>query len=274
MIHILNLGAGVQSTTVYLLAHEGKLHLDYAIFADTQEEPAAVYRHLDWMQTLNGIPILRRTRSKLGDDLSRGVNATGQRFASIPAYTAPDGVTPSTGQTRRQCSREYKTEVIWRAIRTELLGLKPRQRWPRDVLVQYFGISRDEASRSVRIKERVEQERHGAARFPLIEMGWTRSDCLRYLANQVPHEVLRSACVFCPYHSDQEWKRLKRDAVSWARILEIDRTLRKPGVIVNRGLKQKLYLHRSALPIEEVDLNENQLEFPGFVRECEGMCGV
>jgi len=45
-------------------------------------------------------------------------------------------------------------------------------------------------------------------------------------------------------------------------------------VIVNRGPKQKLYLHRSALPIDEVNLNENQLEFPGFIRECEGMCGV
>ncbi len=35
--HILNLGAGVQSTTVYLLNHAGVIvpRFDYAIFADT-----------------------------------------------------------------------------------------------------------------------------------------------------------------------------------------------------------------------------------------------
>jgi len=278
--HVLNLGAGVQSTTLYLLMREGFFELPggpaCAIFADTQEEPDAVYRHLDWLEALKpAYPfILRRTKGKLGDDLVNGVNSTGQRFASIPAYTSPEGVHPAAGQTRRQCSREYKTEVIWRTIRTEVLGLKPRQRWPRNAVTQYFGISRDEASRAVRIQERVRKERHGTARFPLLEMGWTRADCLRYLADKVPHQVPRSACVFCPYHSDQEWKRLKQDANAWARILEVDRQLRQPGVIVNRGLKQKLYLHRSARSMEEVDLNENQLEFPGFVRECEGMCGV
>lgn len=277
--HVLNLGAGVQSTTVYLLMCEGVVDVPAAgttaVFADTQEEPAAVYRHLDWLQAQNlSIPILRRTRGKLGSDLERGANSTGQRFASIPAYTSPEGVHPATGQIRRQCSREYKTEVIWRTIREELLELKPRQRWPRDALVQYFGISRDEAVRSVRIKERVEKERHGSARFPLLEIGWTRADCLRYLANKVPHDVPRSACVFCPYHSDHEWKRLKADAESWARIVEIDRLLRTPGVIVNRGVRQPIYLHRSGRPIDEVDLNESQLEFPGFVRECEGVCGV
>ena len=38
-IHVLSLGAGVQSTAVYLLAMEGEIHLDAAIFADTGDEP-------------------------------------------------------------------------------------------------------------------------------------------------------------------------------------------------------------------------------------------
>ena len=275
--HVLNLGAGVQSTTVLLLMHDRTIEVPdslVAIFADTQEEPSAVYRHLDWLEQEVRFPILRRTRGKLGDDLSRGVNATGQRHVTIPAFTGPDGVRPAAGQLRRQCSHEYKLEVIWRTMRGELMGLKPRQRWPRNALVQYFGISRDEAGRAVRIKQRVEEEGRGQARFPLIEMGWTRYDCLRYLRGRVPHEVPRSACVFCPYHSDSEWRRLKQDPEAWARIVYIDHRLREPGVIVNRGPKQQPYLHRSALPIDKVDFNESQMEFPSFVRECEGMCGV
>ena len=45
-LHILNLGAGVQSTTLYLMFMRGdiKPQIDYAIFADTGEEPEAVYR--------------------------------------------------------------------------------------------------------------------------------------------------------------------------------------------------------------------------------------
>ena len=47
--HVLNLGAGVQSTALYLMFAKGDFpeKLDYAVFADTQEEPESVYKHLD-----------------------------------------------------------------------------------------------------------------------------------------------------------------------------------------------------------------------------------
>ncbi|NBW19669.1 MAG: hypothetical protein EBR82_68020 [Caulobacteraceae bacterium] len=51
--HILNLGAGVQSTALYLMSLDGEVQkFDAAIFADTQEEPEDVYRHLEWMESL------------------------------------------------------------------------------------------------------------------------------------------------------------------------------------------------------------------------------
>ena len=50
--HILNLGAGVQSTALYLMSLDGEVQkFDAAIFADTQEEPEDVYRHLEWMES-------------------------------------------------------------------------------------------------------------------------------------------------------------------------------------------------------------------------------
>ena len=50
---VLSLGAGVQSTTMALMAAVGELQPmpDCAIFADTQDEPAAVYRHLAWLMS-------------------------------------------------------------------------------------------------------------------------------------------------------------------------------------------------------------------------------
>lgn len=277
--HVLSLGAGVQSTTVYLLSLDSQLPLfDAAIFADTQEEPEHVYRHLEWLQGLRGAPIYVRTRGKLGDDLLKGLNSTGQRFISIPAYTKPDGL-PGTavGMTRRQCTKEYKTSIIDRTIRREILGLKWRQRWSSDVIVHnYFGISADEAGRARRIEAVVRMHQPNyRPHFPLLDLNWTRADCIRFLEGRVPHQVGRSACVFCPFKSDAEWLRLKRhDPSGWARAVEVDEGLRSPEARKsNRKFDHALYIHRSGRPLAEADLNERQGTL-GFLAECEGLCGV
>lgn len=265
--HILSLGAGVQSTTVYLLAMEGALHLDYAIFADTGDEPQAVYRHLAWLESLGGPQILRPSRGRLSDDLLRGENSTRQRFAAVPFFTKlPDG---SVGMTRRQCSKEYKVEVVERTIRRDIIGLLPRQRMPRDVRVhEYFGISLDEARRTIGIKRRVNY-----AHFPLIDRGWTRADCVRYLTQRVPHKVPRSACAFCPFHSDWEWMEVRAVPEDWALAVKVDAALREPGRIVNRNMDAQMFAHRSCVPLDQVEFrHERQRNF--FNSECEGMCGV
>lgn len=274
--HVINLGAGVQSTTLILMVRRGLIKLPpqtVAVFADTQEEPDAVYRHLEWLKQEEWPRILDRTAGKLGDDLIVGKNTTGHRFAAIPAYTT-DG--KSDGMTRRQCTKEYKTEVIGLTIRREVIGLpKGRGINPKDTEVhQYIGISRDEARRSVGVKKNIESRRGWFAHFPLMEMDMTRADCLRWLKDQVPHEVPRSACVFCPFHSDAEWLRIKRsDPAGWARAVEVDHALRASGSVANRDMRQTMYLHRSHKPLDEVNLNENQHSL-GFAGECEGMCGV
>jgi hypothetical protein len=278
--HVLNLGAGVQSTTLYLMSMEGEApKFDVAIFADTGEEPQAVYEHLKWMQTRNGAPILVRAAGKLGDDLLQGRNSTGQRFASIPAFTGYER--DYRGQVRRQCSTEYKIQVIERAIRREVVGLKPRQRIPKDVRIhQYFGISLDEKSRASRIWERyhIEHSSIGEPHFPLIDKQMTRANCIDWLADRVPHTVPRSACIFCPFHNDAEWAQLKAaGGADWARVIEVDQGLRNPDSIVNRNVDQSLYLHKACKPIDEIEFrpmsNPKDLQL-GFGVECEGVCGV
>jgi hypothetical protein len=282
--HILNLGAGVQSTTVYLMYLHGEIQppIECAIFADTGEEPAAIYRHLEWLKSLNGPPIVvRSVGSRLGDDLQHGRNSTGQRFASIPAYTAArEGA--KGGIIRRQCTKEYKIEVIERYIRREMLGLSKGQRIPAGVLVhQAYGISLDEAGRAIRIRDRMAERSWVSPVFPLLERMMTRGDCYRRLERfGVPYEVQKSACVFCPFKSNAEWRRLRAtDPEGWARALEIDNALRRPGVVVNRGLNQKLYVHGSCLPLERAVLgfDEDPRQYYldlNWTAECAGMCGV
>jgi hypothetical protein len=274
----LNLGAGVQSTALYLLSQEpdARYKFDLAIFADTGEEPNAVYKHLEYLRSLGDPIIWVRSAGKLGDDLINGRNSTGQRFVSIPAFTK-DGA-GKVGIVRRQCTAEYKIEVVNRTIRRELLGLKPRQRIPKDTTIhQYFGISTDEAARAERAKKRFAEVKHTVPHWPLIEMGWSRKDCLAYLTDKLPHPVPRSACVFCPYKTNQEWGRLKAtDPDGWNRAVEIDAALRDKNSVCNRGFRQELFVHRSCIPLSQVDfaaLAPNSID-PMAVGECQGMCGL
>ena len=279
---VLNLGAGVQSTTLYLMYTRSEIQpgIDRAIFADTGEEPTAVYAHLKWLQTLGGPPITVRSIGRLGDDLMLGRNSTGERFASIPAYTAAtEG--DKAGMVRRQCTREYKIDVIERFIRRELLSLVPRQRVAKGTqVVQVYGISLDEAGRSVRIRERLSSHPWIIPEFPLIDRMMTRGDCLNWLsAFGMPHEVQKSACVFCPFKSNAEWRRLRdTDLVGWTRAVEVDNALRVDGTVANRKLDQKLYVHRSCVPLEKANLGDpdpRQYHLGlNWTAECAGMCGV
>ncbi len=233
-----------------------------------------MYRHLEWLKSLGGPPILVRTAGKLGDDLLQGRNSTGQRFVTIPAFTTSGS---SRGQLRRQCTKEYKINVIERAIRRDVLGLKPRQRVPKDVIVhQYYGISIDEARRAKRIIARIEKVHWQQAHFPLLDLQWTRGKCKEYLKVFVPHEVPRSACVFCPFRSDEEWQYLKQhDPAGFARAVEIDSGLRS-GVVYHRNQHAEMYLHTSRQPLVEIDFSTAQppMICPFTTGECEGMCGV
>jgi hypothetical protein len=64
------------------------------------------------------------------------------------------------------------------------------------------------------------------------------------------------------------------DPQGWARAVEIDHALRKEGTVANRKMAQKLYLHRSCVPLEMVDLEHEKTLFRPLTNECQGMCGV
>ena len=285
--HILNLGAGVQSTTLELMFQEGlvllptgePVVLDASIFADTQDEPVAVYEHLAWLKARPKAKILTPSKGRISDGLLTGQNSTGQKMISIPAYTLEEG-SDKEGRTRRQCSKEYKIEVIERCIREEIIGVKRGQRVPKDVLVhQYIGISLDEGGRALRIQA---NQRHKWVKvhFPLIQQFfYTRPLCKQFLAARVPHEVPRSACVYCPFHDDNEWIAIKAVPKDWALAVKVDDGLRTTGAVGNRRMNSPMYVHRSCKPIKEIefiprdDPRAKQLPM-NFNQECMGVCGV
>jgi hypothetical protein len=149
---------------------------------------------------------------------------------------------------------------------------------PANVIVhQYFGITTDEAGRAERAKRKFQEKPWARPVYPFLEMDWSRTDCLAWLRDRVPHAVPRSACVFCPFRTNGEWAELKRsDALGWARAVEIDQALRQEGNVVNRRMQQKLYLHRLCIPLEQVDFAALPVAtlHPMTAGECHGMCGL
>lgn len=297
--HVLNLGAGVQSTTLYLLDErlkgEGKLRglrYDVAIFADTQAEPEAVYYHLGWLTdyglACGGPPIWTRTRGNLRHDLLHGFNRgkagkTAVGFKQIPVFLSTDGG-KLEGKANRHCTQHYKVAVIEQAIKRELLGVQYRRRVPKGVVVhRYFGFSVDEARRSAKVRERIGKNKWQVPHFPLLDLGWSRRGCQEWLKDKVPHEVPRSACTFCPFRRDQEWKKLReQDPAGWQSAVDLDKHLRAPATDAARraasakGMAKQMYLHRSCIPLEMVDFDNlpPQTLEPFTLYDCVGMCGV
>ena len=286
--HFLNLGAGVQSTALYLMSIDGDEpevpKFDAAIFADTQEEPDDVYKHLEWLEKQGGAPIIRTTAGRLGDALDSGTDSRGDsrtdggHYVAIPAFT----VNPQTGGRgilQRQCTADYKVKPIEQLIRSRVGAIKGRAVAKDIVIHQYMGLSYDEPKRVIRVKQRfLSKPSNWKVYFPLWEMQFTRTDCQAYLRDRVPYVVPRSACVFCPFKSDAEWSLLKaNDPVGWERAILIDKTCR-----TGAGLDSQRFLHKSCTPLEIVDLRPadeksgQQNLFPragGFQDECEGYCG-
>lgn len=263
-LNVISLGAGVQSSVMALMAARGELTPmpDCAIFADTQWEPQGVYDHLDWLETQLPFPVHRTTAGDIRADTLRELDQSNKRAASIPAFTS------NGGMAMRQCTRQYKVDPIHKKLR-ELIGLKPRQRAPKEIVVrQWIGISTDEAVRMKPARDAWVQNT-----WPLIDAEMSRRDCLAWFERNYPGRVLaKSACIGCPFHNDALWREMKiNDPESFADAVEFDRAFRSGG-----KFKEERYLHRSCKPLDEVDFRNledmGQLNF--FNEECEGMCGV
>jgi hypothetical protein len=268
LIEVLNLGAGVQSTTVLMMSLEGELPpLDYAVFADTGWEPRAVYEHLKWLQAKTPIHIVRQGNIK-EDALKsqiRGVKSKDSRWASMPYYIlGPDG---SKGMIRRQCTYEYKIRPIDKFIRRTVLGLQPRQRAPQEPTIrQWYGISTDESRRMAK-----NPNKFTVNYYPLIEKRMSRQSCLAWLHDR-GISAPRSACCGCPFRHNREWIDLRdNDPEAFQDAIEFDRAVRNCG-----GMRGHVFLHADRIPLEDVTLvsaaDSGQLSL--WDDECAGMCGV
>jgi len=253
---VLSLGFGVQSFTLAAMSALGELpKVDAAIHANTLHEFSGTYDFARqwtlWLEE-HGIRVI----TVPPDDGGRLLRCPGVAVAAYSRKQDKDGILP------RQCTSHWKVAPLRRKAR-ELLG--PTWRTT-GVAEMWIGISLDEIQRM-----RQADVRYLVHRWPLVERRMTRGDCKTWLTAHGLPVPPKSACVFCPFRSNAEWRDVAQSPDDWLLATLADKAIR------DALLPGQLFLHSSRQPLEQVDFR-SEVEKSGQLSlwqdECEGMCGI
>lgn len=271
---VLSLGAGVQSSTLALMIEKGEVPMvDCAIFSDVGAEPKKVYDWLKYLKSKLSYPVYIVQWRNLKQDIIDAAQGKYNVFTA-PFYTK-NIETEKKGLLRRQCTNNYKIRPVIQKIRS-LLGYNKGERVSKDTKVELvMGISYDEMQRM-----KTNQLKYIENQYPLVEKAIRRNQCIEWMEKHNYPKPPRSACTFCPYHSNEEWRMIRKNKEEWDEVVRIDRLIRDQERFKKNNKENyqmdKIYLHRDCKPIDEVDLREkdNQIGQYSLLDECEGMCGI
>jgi hypothetical protein len=283
----LSLGAGVQSTTMLLMAQHGLIDRpDVAIFADTGWEPPAVYQHLQWLEGViagfdNPIPILRVTKGNIRDD-AYSILQQWQDTPPIPVadvrsddYADLPLFAPSAGPTKRRRVFRYTRVGQFPQIpfyTTNKAGQRAQLR--RQCTAEYKVrpiLSKIRELTGMRGKKWKgspvimqigisldEAHRMKPAYvkwtrndYPLVRLRMTRADCIAWLIDRGYPIPPKSSCIGCPFHGNKTWRTMRdSDPASFADAVQFDESMRH---LVTWDAP--VYVHTSLTPLASADLS-------------------
>lgn len=252
----------MQSTALALMACEnarepGKHPLvpvyDLIAFCDLGMEPPWVMDQVEFIRSACREAGIRFEvlRSPLYEDY---LNDFGRRrVVSIPFWTVDqDG---RKGKMMRNCTMDYKINLIQKFVRREILGYKKGQRTRTEDLKaheMHIGFSEEESRRCSENPHRM-----FVNCFPLVEMGLERKDNYAYIRDVWGLDTKASACTFCPFHRNYFFEHLKHNHKDqYMDLVEFDKMLE--DVQPNTKIRSKLYISRSRKRIVDLTPGECQ----------------
>jgi hypothetical protein len=239
-LRVLSLGWGVQSWTLAAMAALKETEpYDLLIHADTGWERSETYEFSDrwrkWLASL-GQPVI----TVFDPSRDRVVERGGPVF--IPAFTTdPQG---KKGKLLRQCTERWKIRPLRREVRAEMERRGIRR--AAGVVELSLGITTDEFMRAKDSPIKYIQHR-----FPLLEQRLSRDDCSKWLVDHGLPSPGKSACTFCPFHSQSVWREMASEGgFNWEQSVMVDKAVRdkRPGY--------KLYVSDSRAPLDELRPSE------------------
>lgn len=267
---VLSFGGGTQSSHLLEAHLMGQITYDYIVFSDTGAEPQFIHEQVEWWRKRqksvgNTTPFIITTHNSmergLEEMLMRYLNTDYQRF-QMPLYfnkITEDGEIVKGGLMPRQCTGDFKIipvqSVIRKLIKSEL-GLRNQQPMPKNIgIVMDLGFSFDELKRVGGYVSH--QSKYIYLAYPLIEMGLTTEDSIRFLEeNNFPSK--RSRCYLCPFNCDKEdigmdWAEIIREEpLSYLKACFFDNELRSVQATGRKNMRSIPYFHYSRRPLSEV----------------------
>lgn len=269
----MSFGGGVQSTAMaYLCINKhpdlmrvsgGELPSMF-LFADTGDEPKAVYEHVERVfADLRAAGFECKTTAK-GPKLSTTLE---RARLDIPLWVVSKS--GKRAPTRRVCTFDWKVTPLDRAAKKHF-KIDLRRSGEPPMIAQWLGISLDEVQRC---RNSTDVWRHYI--YPLVAMKWTRTDCVNYLTS-LGITAPKSACTFCPFRSDELWASLPEDEL--AEVMKLERDIERMYE-EKRGYFGKVQslptFHKTGIPIREKPwVKPDSDGTSGFDNECAGICGV
>lgn len=252
----LSCGAGMQSSALCLQSVANKMIMDgrdvpylytpnvpiydAVFFCDLGLEPEWVYTQVQFLKRAcedAGIPFYILRNSLYEDYLKSFGNS---RVTSIPFWTV--GEDGKKGRMLRNCTLDYKIQLIQSYIRTNILGYKKGEHTRAEDLKaheMHIGFSFEERSRC-----KPNPHKMFTNIFPLVEMKLTRADNYSYILSTWGLDTKASACAFCPYHTNYFFSYLKEhNQQDYEKTVEFDTMLEEKQPISK--IKSKLYISRS-----------------------------
>lgn len=261
-------GGGVQSTAALVLSAQRRIDFPVHLWSnvgDDSEHPATLAYVEDVIKPYakaNGIEFIelnRRTRDGEKETLLGRLEKEGTRSIGIP-------VRMSNGAPgNRQCTQDFKLRVLakWH---------KAHGATKEDPAIVGIGFSTDEVSRIGNARPRDAE----VVTYPLIDLGYSRADCYRIIADAGLPKAPKSSCWFCPMHRPATWSEMRRDEPAlFKKSVELEALLNERRDMLG---KDQVYFTRFAKPLDQA-IGEAQTPLfegdgpAGEFEECdEGVC--
>lgn len=265
-VNVVSYGGGVQSTALLVLAARGEIDFRTFLFAnvgDDSEHPASL-RYVREVAApyaaAHGIELVELQRTWKRGDRKGQVETLWGRLTREGSRSIPIPVRMSGGSpTNRACTGDFKIDVI-------AADLRQRGVTADDPATVALGISVDEIERArPGIDPRSPLQRRV---YPLLDLGLSRGDCRRVIADGGLPVPPKSSCFFCPFHDADAWRNLLDETPElFAKSVELERKLNeRPG-----RDKNPVFLTRHGIPLDRA-VNDDQGRLDGMDGCDSGWC--
>ena len=211
---VASFSGGKDSTAMVLHMIELGEHIDEVVCCDTYKEFPAMYRHIEKVKKVVEDAGIKFTMIKAEHDFDYYLSEH-QPKRRNPYINYPHGQS-WPNQRSRWCTKELKLKPI---------GAYFKWMQGQYNVIRLIGLAADETYRFDREHNQDPNHRH-----PLLDWGWTESDCLKYCYDhgydwEGLYEIFsRVSCWCCPLQPVGELRKLRKHFPDlWQQLREMDR---------------------------------------------------